>query len=255
MFTSQKGTNIIYSGPFETQSGQAVTGTIDMRYKEANKKSEVIYNALSTHTDDGFLLHSDGMFSIYFYKGENRVYPTSQVFINVPSSGTVNPNMALYRRVFYGYIYPNANINTPWSAGADDDTTCSSVGISSNIYIIRYCFNPFLDWVNLDVPIYPQPLTRITVNVTGQLDTVISYLVLDDYNSVTSLKKDTIDYVYYRDNVPVGQNIKVMIMGNKNGVAYFDKFLGVVTDNMVINVTPVTISQSDLVHEIQSLDD
>ncbi|MCG3165976.1 MAG: hypothetical protein POELPBGB_01751 [Bacteroidia bacterium] len=254
--TGEKGFQIIHDGVFVNSSGMPISGDVTIRLREVTKKSEAIYNRLSMFTEGDTLLRSGGMFTLSVSQNGYSYSPQNPIQIIVPSIAEADTNMQLYNRVNWGFIYQGITYdNTSWNNGADYDTSCSSLSILTYSYNIMYCLNDIgIEWVNLDYPLYPQPLTTVNVVSNVVMSSSEVYIVFDNFNTVAHFYPDSLPGTYNRINVPVGEPVKIIVIGNSGEEAVFGKYSGVVTEDMVANINVNPITQEELEAELSAID-
>jgi hypothetical protein len=251
--TGAKGFNLIHDGVFLNNLGQPVTGDVTIKLKEVTTNSEAIYSRLLTQMESDTILKSAGMFSLAFYQGNNSVFPQNPSQVIVPSVGAPDTTMRLYNQGAYDFQPGDTNRYSTGAWGNNEDA-CSSISFSANSYNVIYCHNSNLQWINLDVPIYRPPSIEIYADINKFLDESLAYLIFDNYNSVSQMRPYMNADKYSQSNVPEGEPITIIVLGNKDDEVFFGKYSGIATSDMIANISMNTISQEDLEAELSAID-
>lgn len=239
---SKGGAFTFYANSFQTMSGQAVTGNIDIQLVEVYDKSDMILMNKPTmgRMAGGQLapLTSGGEFKLTASQGGQplRLAPFNGFSGSIPAPNGTDPNM----QVFFG---DTTNDTLVWN-GADS----SFLQTDSNSY------NGFFDnlgWINCD---YfwnnPNPKTNVQVEIPQGFDntTCILFVSFDGLNSITSFYNYS-NQVYSSGpsyELPVGLNVHFILLAYVNGVPQSAIVPATITNNhyeVVASLTPTTVAQ------------
>lgn len=241
--TGSAGTEIrILSNTF-LKNGAAVTGTVDIELIEAYDKSDLLQMGLHTMGRDAFgnyaPMVSAGQF--YFEASQNgqalEINPNAPLQITTDAFPDADFNNNMMPLVLEGDTSVPDSVWVPVDSFMNNcqDSFMISLGQST------YCFDiaDNARWINCDY-FYNSgtALTGMTVNLptgfTGSNTQVI--LSFDGLNLITNLREGptgvfTLGSGY---NIPVGQAVHLVIVGEQNGV-------------LVHNIQPLTVANSQVV--------
>jgi hypothetical protein len=253
--TGAKGTVIKFNPQsFKTQAGAVITsGTINIKLTEALTPGQMIMNRVSTVTDAGNLLQSGGSINIVATQNGNPVYSNGYTVSFKQPASSAQP-MALFTG-----IVTSGGTNEGAVTWSNDSTntvngTIGNDSLGSSYYLFDTCTD--FNWVNCDY-FYSaaNPKTDITVVMPdgtyndSTTDVVVIFPALNvvagmsHYNAAThSFSLGTSNYF-----VPVGSSIKIVIMGIKNNVYFFELQNNItVTNGMVLTATPANTTISNI---------
>lgn len=122
-FISTGGVRInVPADAFVLPDGASPKGPVTLIFTEATQPTDWIINGLSTHTSDGQLLETAGMYRLEASAGSRNLQLREGVSISftVPLQGKFDPEMEL----FYGVSERNGNVS--WQAAANGSATDSA---------------------------------------------------------------------------------------------------------------------------------
>lgn len=255
--TGAKGTSISFNAQsFTTQNGTVITsGSIKIQLTEALTPGQMIMNRVSTVTDADNMLQSGGSVNIAATLNGNPVY-AKKYKVSFKQPAASSQPMAL----FNGIVTPsgiNAGAviwsNTPTNP-VTGTTGNDSLGSGPTYYIFDSCTN--FGWINCDY-FYsaPDPKTDITVVMPDGTynDSTTNVMVIfpalnmvagmHHYNAAThSFNFENANY-----RVPVGSSVKVVIMGVKNNVYFFELKTNItVTNGLSLTATPANSTLANI---------
>lgn len=256
--TGANGTIITFNAQsFKTQAGVVITsGSISIKLIEALTPGQMIMNRISTVTNAGNLLQSGGSVNIVATQNGNPVYANSyKISFKQPAAST--QPMALFSG-----IVTSGGTNSGAVIWSDDSTnTVNGTNVfnpndsmGTAYYIFDSCTN--FNWVNCDYfANAPNPKTDITVvmpdgtyndsttDVVMILPALNMVCGIGHYDAAThSFNLGTSNYF-----VPLGNNIKVVIMGIKNNVYFFELKNNItVTNGLTLTATPANTTLSNI---------
>jgi hypothetical protein len=256
--TGAKGTVITFNPQsFKTQAGVVITsGNINIKLTEALTPGQMIMNRVSTVTDADNLLQSGGSVNIVATLNGSPVY-ANRYKVSFKQPSLSSQPMAL----FNGIVTPSG-INEGaviWSNNPTNTINGTTIlngndSMENAYYIFDSCTN--FNWVNCDYfSNTPDPKTDITVvmpdgtyndsttDVVMILPALNMVCGIGHYNAAThSFNLGTSNYF-----VPLGNNIKVVIMGVKNGVYFFELQNNItVTNGLTLIATPANTTLSNI---------
>ncbi len=239
-------TIIIYPNAFLTQSGQPVTGVVNIEAKDVlSKKDMILNNAIPV--SNGQLLVSGG--EVYFNATQGgqklKMNPASAVYFEVPST---TPSYQMQE--FYATGPSNlSNTNLNW---ATPTATTNIAVVQDTSFIGNSYYYSFqsdsLNWSNCDY-FYNTPGTKTTctVNLIGSFDNTNSaiFLSMNGANvlvrlNATSYNSITQQFQSYLNSIPEGVNYTVVAIGFDGTNYYYGSQVVTMTTNMVINLAALT---------------
>lgn len=232
-FISPQGTKVIIpANAFVTQSGSAVTGIVNVEFKDIYKKSEMVFSEKPTVQYDGRPLKSGGEFYLNVTSNSNVVSLANgkKIDVKLPialTGNTIDTAMKAY------------NITEVDTAGTWKPAPFDSVKYEAAIYV--YNLYQTKSWYNCDDPtfFYHKTQTTLTFHTNDNSDQYNEgwfhcYIVFKDVNSVVKhiIYKTGENPYYY---APVGMQCTVVVMGTKDGKLYS-------------SFTPITIGSNQTVN-------
>ena len=254
VFTSQSGktTLSIPASSLVDESGNAVSGTVDLEFREIYSKGDMVRYRRPTQTIGGRGLESGGEVYLGLSQGGKalRLAPGSKVFARMDTN---DPKFDM--DVFYGAIDP-----TTGQFGWEDDGSVDTPNVvvsfdSANVENYGYeFFSDSLDWVNCDRfwDIPANLKTTVCANLpTGfnQENTTV-FLVFTNRNSVMHLWNDGTNNSFCGGDVPLDDAvtfIAVSVQGEEGEEVYFLAHqAATVTAGLEVDLAPVETSMSDI---------
>jgi hypothetical protein len=212
--TGNKGTQFdIQANAFETQSGGAVTGSVDIELIEIFDKADMIRLNKPTmgrkFNGDLEPLISGGEFKITVSQNGNELNLKSGYMYNVivPAPNGVNPNMTAFNG-------STANDTLIWNPA--DSGFVSGQGNQYNCYFDQ------LSWINCDYFMNdPNPQTAVQVEIPQGFDntTCALFISFDGLNSLTSFYNYANSVYTSAPNytLPIGTNVHFVAASFING--------------------------------------
>ena len=241
-FATPKGTVItVPKNAFITKYGSLVTGSVTIKFKDIYKRSDMLFNDLSTNMCAGGPIKSAGMFYIKAIQGTQALQMAwgKKISVQQPLNGWgVDNNMKPLRLI----KNDTANFNG-WAPAQTDtlglpyDSLCWS---TSNYIFSLYQFNNPVDsgsWCNSDNPTYFSAY-QLTSLILHPLDDPHDYstemfLVFGNVNSMVHVYYDGTNFPYVY--APLGLSCTAVAIGAKNGKLYS-------------SFTPITIGSNTTVN-------
>ena len=127
-FTSAGGVRInVPADAFELPDGTAPKGPVTLIFTEATQPADWIINGLSTHTDDGQLLETAGMYHLEAMAGSRKLQlkEGSSISFSVPLQSKFDPEMEL----FYGVSERSGSVS--WQAAANGSATDTTQAVDA----------------------------------------------------------------------------------------------------------------------------
>jgi hypothetical protein len=241
--TGNQGTVFQFNGNiFETMSGQAVTGNIDVQLIEIFGKKDMIFQDKPTVANNplgGLVpLISGGEFKLTVSQSGQplKLKSWNGYSVTVPAPNGVDPNMS----VFYG---DTTNDTLVWN-GADS----SSLQGSGNLYSGYF---DSLGWINCDF-FYSDPRAKTYVDVqipTGFTNqTCKLFISFDGLNSITSLYSYS-NGVYSSSpsyQLPIGLSVNFVLISIIGGNPHVAIVPATIVNNhveVVASLTQTTVAQ------------
>jgi len=251
-----RGTIITFNPwSFKDQSGAVISsGNIHIELTEALTPGQMIMNRVSTVTEANNLLQSGGCINIVATLNQQPVFANSyNISFKQPAPSELP--MALFNGMVAAdgaVTWSNDTSNTvAGTTNLNDPTGRDSLG---SWYVFDSCTN--FNWINCDY-FYTAPDPKTDVKVVmpdgSYNDTTTSVIVIfpalnvvanmSTYNAATNtFSLGTPGYF-----IPVGTTIKVVIMGIKNNVHFFELKSNVtVTNGITINAAPSNTTLSNI---------
>jgi hypothetical protein len=256
--TGANGTVITFSPQsFKTQGGAVITsGSINIQLTEALTPGQMIMNRVSTVTDAGNMLQSGGSVNIIATQNGNPVYANIYKISFKQSTASAQP-MALFSGIVNAGGTNDGAVT--WSNNSTNTVNGTNIlngndSMGASYYIFDSCTN--FNWINCDY-FYnaPDPKTDITVVMpdgTYNDSTTDVLLILPLLNLVSGMGHyDAATHSFNMGTpnyfVPVGTNVKVVIMGVKNNVYFFELKNNItVTNGMILTTTPANTTLSNI---------
>jgi len=248
-FICSNGTSVtIYPNAFLTQSGNAVTGIVNIEVKDVlNKKDMILNNAIPV--SNGQLLVSGG--EVYLNATQNgqklKINPSSAVYLKVPIYDTPSNQML----EFYASGPSNlSNSSLNWATSNTATTTIEVTqdSIATGPSLSYYSFQvDSLNWTNCDYFRNPGVNnTTCTVNLTGFF-TNSNAAVFISMNGVNALARlhDTFTTVSqsfssYVNSLPEGLAYTIIAISFDGTNYYYASQTVTMTTDMVINMPALT---------------
>lgn len=230
--TGSEGTQLTFDpSSFVHQNGSPVTGTVNIKLWEANKKSEMVLGGITTNTSTVPLI-SGGQFKLEVTQnGETLKYaPGYGAAISIPSTNPDNDMIAYVQSPSStnGFNYQIANDSSTYLVIANGEY----VGFSDSL----------LSWVNCDHPFVSANYKNLTINLssfTNSSSNVI--LVYSTLRSVVDIKWEGNTDTY--GFAPVGYPFTIVAYGVKDGKFYssFTPHTTTTDETLYITMNPTTI--------------
>lgn len=252
--TGARGTIITFNPQsFKDASGNIISsGTVDIKLTEAYTPGQMILNNVTTVTDMNNALGSGGCVNIEATINKHEVF-ANNYSISFKQQGPNEQAMALFQGkvisepVSGTVIWSNDSTRTVPRATKDVDGT-------NFYYAFDTCLN--FNWVNCDhFAFLPDPKSDVKVVVPDTSFNIYNtrvFVIFPDMNMITGMSHydpatHTYNLGYSSYFLPIGTNIKVVVMVAKDNVYYFDMKENIsVTNNISITVNPVAKPLSDI---------
>ncbi|HMT28332.1 MAG TPA: hypothetical protein PKD91_03525 [Bacteroidia bacterium] len=241
-FTTSQGTEVIIpANAFITQSGSPVTGSVQIKFKDVYKKSDMLFDKLSTHMLFGGPIKSAGMFFIKAGQGSQEVILDAgkKITVNQPLNGlpldTQMVALDMARdSIDVGWVFPP--MGTP-------SNPANSIIYTATDYVFSfYQFSTPLDsgtWCNSDNPGYfsGNPITTLTLNPLDNANTFQTdvFLLFNNVNSMIHVYRSGATFKYYY--APQGSQCTMVAVGVKDGKLYASFKPVTITNNLTVNFT------------------
>jgi hypothetical protein len=257
-----KGTKLtFYPNSFETATGATITsGTVCLEVIEMYKPGEMIANRATT-TYNNQLLKSGGQ--VHIKATQNGV----EVFANKYGIGFRQPGATMQpMRLFYGDTNNEDSVTT-WTTDTivfdkgsftEMATFDTSGSAASNAWYFQFDSCTDFKWINCDYfTNNTDPRTNITIkpsDTTFNRTNTTIYMVFPVFNAVAGAYSNTDKYLFTGYNFPIGLNMKVVMLSNKNGEYYYEEQTGLtVAANMTITTTPTKQSLEYIKEKMKDL--
>lgn len=247
---------------FKDGSGNIInSGTVNIKLTEAYTPGQMILNGVTTTTAAHKLLTSGGSVNIVATINQHEVFANNYSLSFAQPAPIDNSPMALFKGQTTDLL-PGAR--TIWG---DDTTntiqrTTKDSMYEGNFYAFDTCIN--FNWINCDY-FYsaPDPKTDVKVVMPDASYTAANtqvFVVFPGINAVTSLfsydaTTHTFSLGYAGYYLPVGTNIKIMVLsGKENNAYYMDKQENItVTNGISITANPTSSTLSTIQTTLSSL--
>jgi hypothetical protein len=245
--TGARGTIIRFNPQsFKDASGNIITaGTVNIALTEAYTPGQMLLNNVTTETDSHELLGSGGCVNIVATINNQEVFANSYS-ISFKQPGANEQSMAL----FNGIVSTDPlTVGTIWSSDSSNTITRATKDSLSNptfYYAFDTCLN--FNWINCDHFISaPDPKSDVKVVLPDSSYNATNtrvFIIFPELNMVTGLShydastsSFTLGYPSYF--LPVGTNIKVVVLSARNNSYYLDLKENItVTNNISITANP-----------------
>ncbi|KAA5533679.1 hypothetical protein F0919_14170 [Taibaiella lutea] len=256
--TGARGTIIRFNPQsFKDASGNIITsGTVDITLTEAYTPGQMLLNNVTTETDSHELLGSGGCVNITAKVNNHEVF-ANNYSISFKQPGANEQSMAL----FNGIASTDPLSGTIWSSDSSNTVPRATKDSLSNptfYYAFDSCLN--FNWINCDHFISsPDPKSDVKVTLPDSSYNVANtrvFIIFPDLNMVTGLSHydaatSTFSLGYPSYFLPVGTNIKVVVLSARNNAYYFDLKENITVSNNISITTNPAMQQS--VSAIQSV--
>lgn len=259
--TGAKGTMITFNPQsFKDNSGAIITsGNIRIELTEALTPGQMIMNRVSTVTDANNLLQSGGCINIVATLNQQPVLAGNYKISFKQPAANAQP-MTLFNGIVStgqntgAVIWSNDTSNTvSGTTNINNTQGPDSVG-GFSYYVFDSCTD--FNWVNCDY-FYSSPDPKTDINVvmpdgTYNDSTTSVMIVFPTLNMVAPMHHydattHTFNFGVSNYFLPVGINIKVVVMGVKNDVYFFELKPNItVTNGLTINAVPANTTLSNI---------
>lgn len=253
-FTSPQGTVVMIApNSFLTQSGGAVTGTVEIDFKDIYKKSDMLLSLAPTVSFGG-PIKSGGEFFIKASQGGTAVKLTGNkaMVVNQPLNGKpIDTAMVPMRRV----DSPGSQTGMIWGINGTDTVRYTPSGYVFSLY--NFSSPPDSgSWCNSDNPSYFSAYTQGTLTLTStdtaQYGTAV-FLVFTGLNSMVHVYNGagtTFPYYY----APIGLPCTVVAVGTKGGKLYSSFTPITISSGLNVNFSLSPTTTTDFKTHLQQLD-
>lgn len=251
VFTTEQGTTVIVpDSAFITSSNKSVNGNIIIQFKDIYKKSDMIFENITSQTSTS-PLKTVGMFYVVgFLESDSTpvsIAPGKSILVQQPTFGKqtdlgakpfeLNPDSLIKNKIVW------RPIPVPTFTAVPMDTVKLPQPLLPEIYVYgMYQFKTFGSegaWHNSGNTKFMNGYNKVQLTVHPNFDAseyeMRVYLVLKDFNSTISIYKTlkAKDYVY--KNAPEGMDATIVAIAIKNNQLYS-------------SFTPITISSDQTVN-------
>ena len=260
--TGGRGTVIGFNPQsFKDASGNIISsGTINIKLIEAYTPGQMILNGVTTSTTSHQLLASGGCVNIVATYNQQEV-KANNYSISFPQP-TLNDNaMSLFKGQTDNTLPGARNVWGTDTTGTIPRTTKDSLA-ENNFYVFDTCLS--FNWINCD-HFYSAPDPKSDVKVVmpdASYDATNTqvFVVFPDLNAVTTLYSydaptHTFSLGYTGYYLPVGTNIKIVVLSSKtNGTYFMDTQANIsVTNGISITSNPSAATLSAIQTTLLSL--
>jgi len=112
------------------------------------------------------------------------------------------------------------------------------------------------NWINIDYFYNASNTTNVEftpISFEGTLSDVACFIVFRDINAVIRMEYDEVSGLLSKGNLPVGENIEVVLLATNSDVYYLGMEALTVSENMSKDISMRSMSLEDLVKEIRRL--
>ncbi len=220
-FTTPQGTEVIVpANAFISQSGNPVVGSVMIKFKDVYKKSDMLFNKLSTNMLMGGPIKSAGMFYIKATQGSEAVLIAAgkKIEVNQPLNGLVLDTAMV------ALVLAEDSMGGGWIPPVISPS--NQVGFTATSYVYSfYQFSSPLDsgsWCNSDNPGFfagsqNATLTFRPINNSVLFGTDV-FLIFNDINAMVHVYKQ--GNVFKYDYAPQGSQCTMVAVGVKDGILY-----------------------------------
>jgi hypothetical protein len=256
-FTSPQGTVVtIAPNSFLTKTGGAVTGSVDVDFKDIYKKSDMLMSFVPTVAFYGAPIKSGGEFFIKASQGGNALILTGLKPILVAQPLNGKPiDSAMVPMVRVQDTVGQGQTGLVWAINGSDTVRNSPSGYVFSLYTFA---NPpdSGSWCNSDNPSYFSAYTQGTLTLTetdtAQYGTTV-FLVFSGLNSMVHVYNGTgSTFPYYY--APIGLQCTVVAVGTKGGKLYASFTPITITNNLNVNFSLSPTTTSAFKSSLQQLD-
>ena len=255
-FTSPQGTVVtIPPNSFFNQSGGAVTGTVDIDFKDIYNKSDMLMSDVSTIGFFGAPIKSGGEFYIKASQGGSALNLTGgkAIVVRQPLNGKpIDSAMVPMRRVIDTVGHGTGMI---WAINGTDTVRNSPSGYVFSLYN----FNQPVDsgsWCNSDnssyFGAYPQTTLTLLGTDTAQYGTNV-FLVFSGLNSMVHVYNGAGNSFPY-NYAPSGLQCTVVAVGTKGGKLYASFTPITITPGLNVNFSLSLTTTTDFKNKLKLLD-
>lgn len=239
--TGSEGTQLTFlQNAFVQENGNAVTGNVDIRLYEANKKSEMVLGKVFTTTSTVPLI-SGGQFKLVAYQDgvKLKFAPWKKASISIPATNPDNDMIAYVENPLsetFNYTFPNDSITFIYLNGS------SYVGFTDSMV-----------WINCDHPFVQATYKTLTISAGPGFDasTARVALVFNDVNTATSVGGSSA-FVY--PYAPAGYSVTVVGIGIKDGKLYSGFYPLTISNDQTINLSLAQTTLEQLRTDLSVLD-
>ena len=257
-FTTPNGTIVsIPASAFITQNGSLATGTVTIKFKDVYRKSDMLFNGVSTNLYGGGPMKSAGMFYIKAMQGTQALNLRwgNKITIKQPFNGLAMDNQMkpfILQKVdsLNGWVAPQ-----PDSIGYPSDSLYWNA--SSYIFSL-YQFNSPIDsgtWSNSDNPsffsAYSQTILALHPNFSCSDYSPELFLLFSGVNSMVHVYWDGINFSY--NFAPLGLKCTAVAIGTKGGKLYSSFTPITISNNMTVNFTLTETTTADFKTQLNAL--
>lgn len=248
-FTTPQGTVVtILPNSFVDQSGNPVTGSVTVEFKDIYKKSDMLFSQMPTMLYYGSPLKSGGEFFIRVKQGGTalKLAPNKKVEVQQPLNGLAEDTAM---QPFVAVPDSAGNGNNAWSFSFTDSVRSTA----SNYFFSLYSFSTPADsgtWCNSDnssfFSAYPQTILTLHPTDNSTLYQTDVFLVFKTVNSMVHVYEDWAggnDFPYYY--APQGLQCTVVAMGVKGGKLYSSFTPVTIGNNQTVNFTLTETTTAD----------
>lgn len=235
-------------GSFKDGAGNTITGNVDVSITEYMSNEDMLASGVTTTSGDK-ILQSGGMFKVDVTKNGSDVQLASVYTVNIPSASQ-DPNM----RIFKGQEISGANGERIVDWVEDDKSWISTDSFNREGYDLNL---NFLSWCNLDKYYDADDGAQVRLKLPDGFTSrnTVAYMIFDE-NSVTYLFGDADNKEFNSGgyNLPIGWDIKLLAVAEKNDELYYALVSSTITDPHLETVSSMTkVSEDDLQDILDSL--
>jgi hypothetical protein len=236
-FTSPQGTKVtVAPNSFLTQTGGAVSGAVDISFKDIYNKSDMLLSMVPTMLYYGAPIKSGGEFYIKASQGGSALILTGlqPIVVVQPLNGRAMDTLMMPMRRVTDSIGQNQGI--VWAINGTDTLRETPSGYVFSLYTFAQPVDSG-SWCNSDnstyFSAYQQGTLTLTETDTASYGTAV-FLVFSGLNSMVHVYEGG-QNIYPYSYAPIGLQCTVVAVGTKGG-------------NLYASFTPITISNNQNVN-------
>lgn len=241
---------LVPDNAFVKLDGTPVTGNVTITLTPATKYADMIFNGLSTLTDNGWL-ETGGMIRIKATQGSDMLKLKTGKTIKVLFPAIYNPDFKGYAGKQTGEV-ANAitwNLNNNWVAGPDSGQGTNNQQIQVDS----------LDWINCDHVSGIASPTNTYVKLPAEFGNTNTscYIVFTGRKMIAGLYGDAANQRFWQGShytVPIGEPVKLIAVSKQDNKIYYGSAQVTIAANMTTTInTMEEITQAELNTRLNAL--